>query len=107
MYPFRITQREASGRGLETLKLKRWAGRTGAKPRYTEFMTHAERIEVLERETAASKERMDHAEKLLIQVIEANNQTAQTVGLLAGKMDRFVDADEPAPFGPPLSNRLT
>jgi len=92
MYPFRITQREASGRGLETLKLKRWAGRTGAKPRYTEFMTHAERIEVLERETAASKERMDHAEKLLLQVIEANNQTAQTVGLLAEKMDRFVDA---------------
>ena len=62
-------------------------------------MTHAERIDVLERESAASKERMDHAEermdhaeKLLLRVIEANNQTAQTVGLLAEKMDRFVDA---------------
>ncbi|MGA2183975.1 MAG: hypothetical protein ABSH47_13175 [Bryobacteraceae bacterium] len=52
-------------------------------------MTHAERIAVLEREAAASKERMGQAEKLLLRVIETNNQTAQTVGLLAEKMDRF------------------
>ncbi len=55
-------------------------------------MTRAERVEVLEREAAASKERMDRAKKLLLRVIEANNQTAQTVGLLAEKMDRLVDA---------------
>ena len=59
-------------------------------------MTPAERIDALERESAASRKRLDQIENLLLRTVEANNLNAQaiatlttTVQHLAAKLDQF------------------
>ena len=62
-------------------------------------MTLDERMQAIEREEAQSRARLDRVEELLFATVQtvnalvgANNTNAETVKMLADKIDRFVDA---------------
>ena len=55
-------------------------------------MTDPQRIDLPENEAAQSRYRLKAIEELLLKVLEANNTTATTVGILAGEIDQLVDA---------------
>jgi hypothetical protein len=55
-------------------------------------MTIAERIQALEAEAALSQKRLAAIDSLLLRTVEANNITANTVRILADKVNQLVDA---------------
>ena len=55
-------------------------------------MTEPQRINLLENESAQSRQRLTAIEELLFRIVEANHTSTTTIGILAGKIDQLVDA---------------